>query len=68
MCISISGLLLARIAGFLYLLIIAGRIFTEVFVRQELMISGDPIATANNIQMLVPPSTPGIAFMYSMLF
>ncbi len=41
--------LLARIAGALYLIVIAGGIFSEVFVRQELIVYGNPIATANNI-------------------
>ncbi len=41
--------LLARIAGGLYLVVIAGGIFSEVFVRQELISYGNPIATANNI-------------------
>jgi hypothetical protein len=39
----------ARIAGVLYLIIIAGGIFAEVFVRQQVMVYGDPSATARNI-------------------
>ncbi len=46
---EISHNLLARIAGVLYFIVIAGGIFSEVFVRQELIAYGDPIATANNI-------------------
>jgi hypothetical protein len=40
----------ARIAGFLYLLVIAGGLFAEVFVRQALMVPHDAMATAKNIQ------------------
>lgn len=39
----------ARIAGVLYLIIIAGGIFAEVFVRQQVMVFGDAAATAQNI-------------------
>jgi Domain of unknown function (DUF4386) len=41
---------LARIAGLLYLIVIATGLFAEVFVRQALKVSGDALATANNIQ------------------
>lgn len=41
---------LARIAGLLYLIVIATGLFAEVFVRQAFKVSGDAIATANNIQ------------------
>jgi hypothetical protein len=40
---------LARIAGVLYLIIIVGGIFAEIFVRQQLVVKGDPAATATNI-------------------
>jgi hypothetical protein len=39
----------ARIAGFLYLIVIAGGIFAEVFVRGRLVVHGDAVATAHNI-------------------
>ncbi len=39
----------ARIAGLLYLIIITGGIFAEVFVRERLVVSGDAAATAGNI-------------------
>jgi hypothetical protein len=39
----------ARIAGFLYLIIIVGGVFAQIFVRDRLVVSGDPAATANNI-------------------
>jgi len=39
----------ARIAGLLYLIVIATGLFAEVFVRQALSVSGDALATANNI-------------------
>jgi len=41
---------LARIAGLFYLIVIGTGLFAEVFVRQALRVSGDPIATAHNIQ------------------
>lgn len=46
----ISNKNLARIAGLLYLVVIATGLFAEVFVRQALKVSGDALATANNIQ------------------
>ncbi len=39
----------ARIAGVLYLIVIAAGIFAEVFVRGTLIVSGDAVATAGNI-------------------
>mgnify|MGYP001432962707 FL=1 len=45
----ISNKNLARIAGLLYLIVIATGLFAEVFVRQALKVSGDALATANNI-------------------
>jgi len=39
----------ARIAGFLYLIIIVGGVFAQIFVRDRLVVSGDPAATARNI-------------------
>jgi hypothetical protein len=39
----------ARTAGVLYLIIIAGGIFAEIFVRERLVVSGDAAATARNI-------------------
>lgn len=39
----------ARIGGVLYLLIIVAGLFGEVFVRNELIVSGDATATAANI-------------------
>jgi Domain of unknown function (DUF4386) len=44
-----SPRLQARIAGFLYLIIIAGGIFAEFIVRGRLVVSGDAAATAHNI-------------------
>ena len=46
----ISNKILARIAGLLYLIVIATGLFAEVFVRQAFKVSGDALATANNIQ------------------
>src|SRR6478735_1187366 len=39
----------ARLAGFLYLLVIAGGIVAELVVRQRFVVVNDPVATANNI-------------------
>lgn len=41
--------LAARVAGFLYLLVIAGGIFAQVFVRERLIVVGDVAATADNL-------------------
>jgi hypothetical protein len=46
----ISNKILARIAGLLYSIVIATGLFAEVFVRQAFKVSGDALATANNIQ------------------
>jgi hypothetical protein len=42
--------LYARIAGGLYLIVIIGGIFAEIFVRGRLVIHGNAAATAHNIQ------------------
>ncbi|HRK72537.1 MAG TPA: DUF4386 domain-containing protein [Micropepsaceae bacterium] len=39
----------ARLAGFLYLIVILGGAFAEAFVRQRLMVIGDAPATAANL-------------------
>jgi hypothetical protein len=44
-----SPRLYARIAGGLYLIVIAGGIFAEIFVRGRLVVHGDAAATAHNI-------------------
>lgn len=46
----VSNKKLARIAGLCYLIVIATGLFSEVFVRQALRVSGDAITTAHNIQ------------------
>lgn len=47
--VETSPQLYARIAGILYLIIIVGGIFAELFVRQQMVVNGDPAATATNI-------------------
>lgn len=39
----------ARVAGFLFLIVIVCGVFAEFFVRQKIIVQGDPVATANNI-------------------
>lgn len=46
----ISDKNLARIAGLFYLIVITTGLFSEVFVRQSLRVSGNALATAQNIQ------------------
>jgi len=44
-----SPRLQARIAGVLYLIVIATGIFAEIFVREAVTVSGDAAATVSNI-------------------
>ena len=46
---DISPKVRARIAGFLYLIVVIGGIFAEVLVRGRLVVAGDAAATAHNI-------------------
>jgi len=47
--IETSPQVYARLCGALYLIVIVIGIFTELFVRDKLMVSGDAEATARNI-------------------
>jgi hypothetical protein len=47
--IAQSPRLYARIAGGLYLIVIVGGLFAEIFVRGRLVVPGDAAATAHNI-------------------
>ena len=51
----------SRIAGILYLLIIASGIFAEFFVRTGLIVSGEPAVTVNNIAVSIGLFKLGIA-------
>jgi len=44
-----SPQLYVRLGGVMYLFIIIGGIFSELFVRGKLVVSGDAVATSNNI-------------------
>lgn len=44
-----SPRLKARLAGSLYLIVIVGGLFAQIFVRDQLVVSGDAAATAQNI-------------------
>lgn len=46
---KISTKNMARLAGLIYLMVIAGGIFAELMVRGKLVVTGDPAATARNI-------------------
>jgi len=52
--IEASPRLYARIAGALYLIIIAGGLFAEMFVRDKLIVSGDAAATGKRIMAFEP--------------
>lgn len=47
--VRVSHVRLARLSGLAYLVIIASGVFAEFFVRQALIVPGDPGATAANI-------------------
>lgn len=47
--LKLSPQIYARIGGVLYLIIILGGVFAVIFVRGKLIVSGDAMATANNI-------------------
>jgi hypothetical protein len=46
---EVSPQVYARVAGILYLVIILAGMFAVIFVRDKLIVSGDPTATAHNI-------------------
>ena len=57
----------ARIGGVLYLIIIALGLFGETFIRDRLIVSGDPTATAANIASMEPLWRFGIAAEFLLL-
>lgn len=59
--IETSPLIYAKVAGVLYLTIIICGIFSEVFIRSNLIVDGDATATATNI--LASPSLFRIGFV-----
>ena len=46
---DLSPMKSARLAGTLYLILIGAGIFAQFFVRERLVVTGDPVATAANI-------------------
>lgn len=59
--LEVSPRALARLGGVLYLIIIAGGLFCEVFVRGRLIVSGDAAATAARLRSSEPLWRAGIA-------
>lgn len=57
----------ARVAGWLYLYIIVVGTYAEIFLRDRLVVSGDPIATAQNIMGAELPFRISIAIEQSYL-
>lgn len=62
-----SPRVLARIGGVLYLVIIAGGLYGEAFIRTRLIVPGDAAATAANIRAVEPLWRLGIAAEFFML-
>jgi hypothetical protein len=62
-----SPRLLSRIGGGLYLIIIVGGLFGEMFVRNRLIVPGDAAETASNIRSMDSLWRLGIAVELSML-
>jgi hypothetical protein len=62
-----SPRVLSRIGGVLYLIIIAGGLFGEAFIRGRLMVPGDAAATAANIRSMESLWRMGIASEFFML-
>jgi hypothetical protein len=65
--VEASPRVLSRIGGVLYLIIIAGGLFGEAFIRNRLIVSGDATATAANIRSLESLWRFGIAAEFFML-
>jgi Domain of unknown function (DUF4386) len=62
-----SPRVLARIGGALYLVIIAGGLYGEAFLRGRLIVPGDAAATAANLRAMEPLWRLGIASEFFML-
>ena len=58
---GVSPQLMARIAGFLYLITIVVGIFDEAFVKGRIIVAGDAAATAANLRSMEPLWRIGIA-------
>lgn len=65
--LAASPRVLARIGGVLYLIIIAGGIYGEAFIRNRVIVPGDAAATAANLRSLEPLWRFGIASEIFML-
>ena len=57
---QISSLIIARLAGFLYLLIVPLGVFTFLYVPSSLIVSGDAATTASNIMASESLFRPGL--------
>ena len=57
----------ARVAGWLYLYVIVAGTYAEIFIRDKLVVSGDPAATASNITAAELPFRISIALEQSYL-
>jgi hypothetical protein len=58
---------LARLGGLLYLIIIVGGVFGELFIRNQVIVPGDALATAANLRSMETLWRIGIASEYFML-
>ncbi len=65
--VQLSPRTLSRIGGVLYLVIVAGGLFGEAFIRNRLIVPGDAAATAANLRSMEQLWRLGIASEFFML-